>query len=35
MRALRWRLFDVQAAKELAHRKKVEKHDDIWTRNWF
>ena len=36
MRALRWRLFDVQAAKELAHRKKIETNkDNIWTRNWF
>ena len=36
MRALRWRLFDVQAAKELAHRKKIEKNsDNIWTRDWF
>ena len=36
MRALRWRLFDVQAAKELAHRKKIEKNsDNIWTRAWY
>ena len=36
MRALRWRLCDVTAAKELAHRKKIEKDvDNIWTRNWF
>lgn len=36
MRALRWRLFDVQAAKELAHRKKIKKNsDNIWTRAWF
>ena len=36
MRALRWRLFDVQAAKELAHRKKIETNkDNIWTRDWF
>ena len=27
---------DVQAAKELAHRKKIEKNNDnIWTRAWY
>ena len=36
MRALRWRLMDVQAAKELATRKKVtENKDNIWSRDWF
>lgn len=37
MRALRWRLMDVTAAKELAHRKKIEKNDNdnIWNRSWF
>jgi hypothetical protein len=36
MRALRWRLMDVQAAKELATRKKVtESNDNIWTRDWY
>lgn len=32
MRALRWRLFDVKAAKELAHRKKVVDKKDFWHR---
>lgn len=32
MRALRWRLFDVKAAKELAHRKKVINKKDFWHR---
>ena len=32
MRALRWRLFDVKAAKELAHRKKVIDKKDFWHR---
>ena len=36
MRALRWRLMDVTAAKELATRKKVtEQSSDIWSRDWF
>lgn len=36
MRALRWRLMDVTAAKELAHRKKIkEQSDNIWKRSWF
>lgn len=36
MRALRWRLQDVEAAKELAKRKKVkEQSDNIWTRQWY
>ena len=36
MRALRWRLFDVQAAKELVKRKKVtESSDNIWKREWY
>jgi len=32
MRALRWRLFDVKAAKELAHRKKIIDKKDFWHR---
>jgi len=36
MRALRWRLQDVEAAKELAHRRKVkEQGDNIWKRDWY
>ena len=36
MRALRWRLFDVEAAKELVKRKKIsESTDNAWTREWF
>ena len=36
MRALRWRLMDVEAAKELATRKKIiENKDSIWNREWF
>ena len=36
MRALRWRLMDINAAKELAHRKKIkEQSDNIWKRDWF
>ena len=36
MRALRWRLMDVTAAKELATRKKVtEQSSDILSRDWF
>ena len=36
--ALQWKLQDVQAAKELVHRKKVTErniNDDIWHRSWF
>lgn len=35
---LQWKLQDVQAAKELVHRKKVTEQnirDDIWHRSWF
>ena len=36
MRALRWRLQDVEAAKELAKRKKIkETSDNVWKRDWF
>lgn len=35
MRALRWRLYDVAAAKELAHRKKVIDKKDFWHRPLF
>ena len=39
IRALQWRLCDIEAAKELAHRKKIDKNDDvnqhIMKRNWF
>jgi hypothetical protein len=38
MRAIRWRLLDVEAAKELAHRKKVKEDKStkhILKRNWF
>ena len=36
IRALRWRLMDVEAAKELAHRKKiVDSKDNIFKRDWF
>ena len=36
MRALRWRLQDVEAAKELAHRKKIKvDKNNIFNRNWF
>ena len=39
IRALQWRLCDIEAAKELAHRKKIDKSDDvnqhIMKRNWF
>ena len=38
IRALQWKLKDVQAAKELVHRKKAtidNYHDDIWSRDWF
>ena len=36
--ALQWKLNDVEAAKELAHRKKatIENYNDnIWDRDWF
>lgn len=36
--ALQWKLQDVQAAKELVHRKKTTEqniNDDIWHRGWF
>lgn len=35
---LQWKLQDVQAAKELLHRKKTTEQnirDDIWHRSWF
>lgn len=39
IRALQWRLCDIEAAKELAHRKKIDKSDNvnqhIMKRNWF
>ena len=36
MRALRWRLMDVQAAKELVKRKKItEDKNNIFVRDWF
>uniref|UniRef100_A0AAU8MKI7 Terminase large subunit n=1 Tax=Geladintestivirus 4 TaxID=3233136 RepID=A0AAU8MKI7_9CAUD len=38
IRALQWRVKDLEAAKELLHRKKatVENYsDDIWNREWF
>ena len=38
IRALQWRLMDIQAAKELAHRKKVKESDsysNILKRDWF
>ena len=38
IRALQWRLCDIEAAKELAHRKKLVTDDDkknILTRAWF
>lgn len=40
IRALQWRLCDIESAKELAHRKKINKNDDgnnthIMKRNWF
>ena len=38
IRALQWRLTDVQAAKELSHRKKATVNnykDDILTRGWY
>lgn len=38
IRALQWRLCDIEAAKELAHRKKIDKLGDnkhIFKRDWF
>lgn len=39
IRALQWRLCDIEAAKELAHRKKIDKNNDInnhiMKRSWF
>ena len=38
IRALQWRLTDIQAAKELSHRKKATVNnykDDILTRGWY
>lgn len=39
IRALQWRLCDIEAAKELAHRKKIDKTSDynnhIMKRDWF
>lgn len=37
IRALQWRLCDIEAAKLLAHRKKVKEvnEDNILTRDWF
>ena len=39
IRALQWRLCDIEAAKELAHRKKIDKNGDysnnILKRSWF
>lgn len=38
IRALQWRQCNIEAAKELAHRKKIDKHDDrrhILSRAWF
>ena len=36
IRALQWKLCDVEAAKELAHRKKVvDTKNNILTRDWF
>ena len=36
MRAIRWKLMDVEAAKELAHRKKVvDKKESVFKRDWF
>ena len=36
IRALRWKLCDVEAAKELVQRKKIQvDKNNIWTRNWF
>lgn len=38
IRALQWRLYNVEAAKELEHRKKIKEHSDlnnILQRDWF
>lgn len=38
IRALQWRLSDIEAAKELAHRKKIKENPDnrdILHRDWF
>lgn len=35
IRALQWRLCDVEAAKQLVHRKKIKDENDILTRSWF
>ena len=38
MQALRWKLCDIEAAKELATRKKIKESDNtnnILTREWF
>lgn len=36
IRALQWRLCDIEAAKQLAHRKKVvEDNKNIFSRAWF
>ena len=37
IRALQWKLNDIDAAKELAHRKKITETrvDDIFNRDWF
>lgn len=38
IRALQWRLCDIEASKELAHRKKINTEDDskhILKRDWF
>lgn len=38
MQALRWKLYDIEAAKELEHRKKIKDivdNNNIMNRNWF
>lgn len=38
IRALQWKLSDIEAAKELAHRKKLKEINntrDILHRDWF
>ena len=37
IRALQWKLVDIEAAKELAHRKKIDVTDKkhIFHRDWF
>ena len=38
MQALRWKLLDIEAAKELAERRKVKDNEysnNILTRDWF